>query len=145
MIEAKGWWYSPKATDRIAHKAGVKHGKAGLDPMPELVIQTRFTNVGPFDPTTNEEHAELDRKSKTSDLAKEFEAGLRQAEKNLTKYPNRWLLRLLFLFLLAVDYAAINELLTGQGMENPHRTIMAMAGACIFFSLAYWASKGTKS
>lgn len=145
MIEAKGWWYSPKLTDRIAHKAGVKHGKAGLEAMPDLVIKTRFPNVGPFDPATNEEHADLDRMSKPSDLATELAAGIRQTEKNLTKYPNRWLLRFLFLFLLGVEYAGINELLVGQGMENPHRTIVAMAGASIFFYLSHYASKGTKS
>jgi hypothetical protein len=145
MIEAKGWWYSPKATDRIAHNAGVNHGEAKLEPMPDLVIKTRFADVAPFDPANNEEHADLDRKSKPSDLATQFEAGVRQAEKNLTKYPNRWLLRVLFLFLLGVECAGTNELLVGQGMENPQRMVVAMAGACILFYLSYYASKGTKS
>lgn len=144
MIEAKGWWYSAARTDKVAWKAGTKHGKAGLEPMPDLVIKTRLPEVGPFDPSQNEEHADLDRKCRPNDNVPEFEAGVRQAEKNLTKYPNRWLLRVVFVFLLGVEYAGINELLAGQGMENPHRTIVAIAGACIFFYLTYYASKGAK-
>lgn len=144
MIKVKGWWYSAQRTDRVAFRTGTKHGKSGLDPMPDLVIKTRLPEVGPFDPARNEEHAEIERQTKPHPKFTEWEAGVRQAEKTLTKYPNRWLLRFIFLFLLGVEYAGINELLTGQGMQNPHRTIIAIAGASIFFYLTHVAAKAKR-
>ncbi len=144
MIKAIGWWYSPTRTDKVARKTGTKHAKSGLEPMPDLVIKSTLAEAGPFAPAHNDEHAEIERKSKPHPKLTEFETGNRQAEKNLNKYPNRWLLRIAFIFLLGVEYAGINELLAGQGMDNPHRTIVAIAGACIFFYLTYYASKGAK-
>jgi len=145
MIQAKYWWeYSPKKSDWVAARSGRAHGKAGLPPMPDLVIKTRLPEVGPFDPSRDDEHAELERKSKPHAKLKEWEAGVRTEEEALAKSANRWLLRTGFLGLMTVEYAGINELLVGQGMENPHRTIVAIAGACIFFYLTYLASKGAK-
>ena len=54
MIEAKGWWYSPKKSDWVAGRSGHKHAKSGIDPIPELVIKSRLPEAGPFDPTRNE-------------------------------------------------------------------------------------------
>lgn len=145
MIEAKGWWYSPKKSDWVAGRSGHKHAKSGIDPIPDLVIKSRLPEAGPFDPSRNEEHADVERKCKPHAKLKEWEAGVREHEKALAESANRWLLRGGFLMLMGVEYAGINELLVGQGMENPHRTIVAIAGACIFFYLTFLASKGAKS
>lgn len=144
MIKATGWWYSTKKSDWAAARTGRAHAKAGLEPMADLVIKTRLPQIGPFDPVHNDEHAEIERRSKPHPKLKEWEAGVRTEEEALVKYANRWFLRFAFLFLLAVEFAGINELLIGQGMENPHRTIVSIAGACIFFYLTYLASKGVK-
>lgn len=138
-------WYSPKWSDRAAAKAGHRHGKDGQDPMPELVIHERLNADVNFDPVTNEHHADLETRSRKHPRLAEWEGGVQAAEKSLTKYPNRWLLRVTFLFLLGVEFFGISTLLDGQGMENPHKTIVALAGACIFFYLTYYAAKGAKS
>jgi hypothetical protein len=112
--------------------------------MSDLVIKTCLSEPSPFDASRNDEHAEIERKSKPHAKLKEWEAAVRTEEEALAKSANRWLLRTGFLGLMTVEYAGINELLVGQGMENPHRTIVAIAGACIFFYLTYLASKGAK-
>src|SRR5687768_796800 len=100
MIKAKGWWYSEEKSDRVARKAGTEHGQKGLEPMPDLVIKTRINEVAPFDPVHREDHAEIERRTKPHPKLTEWEADVRHAEKGLTKYLNRWLLRCIFLLLL---------------------------------------------
>jgi len=59
----------------------------------------------------------------------------------LAKLAKRWMLWPAFLGLLGIEYAAISELLAGQGMENPHKTVVAIAGSAIFFYLTHMASR----
>jgi len=144
MYFIKGW-YSSRLSDRAAAKAGHRHGRDGQDPMPELVIHERLNADAEYDPGSNEHHADLEARSKRHPKLGEWESGVQAAEKALTKYPNRWLLRVIFLFLLGVEFFGIATLLDGQGMENPHKTIVALAGACILFYLTYYAAKGAES
>ena len=144
MFKVKGW-YSAKKTDWTAARAGAKHGRAGIEPLADLVINARLGEERIFDPSSNAHHADLDAQSKPHPQLAEWQAGVQQAEKALTKYPKRWLLWPAFFGLLGIDYAAIYELLLGQGMENPQRAIVATAGACIFFYLTHMASKGART
>lgn len=144
MFIVKGW-YSEKKSNRIADKAGEKHGRTGAEPMADLVIKARLGEEPVVDPRNNAQHAELETLSKSHPQLAEWTAGVQAAEKALTKLPKRWLLWPGFLALLGVEYAGINELLAGQGMENPHKTIVAIAGSAIFFYLAHLASKGARS
>jgi|GEM_PF-2864580 len=138
-------WYSAKKSDWIAERAGAKHGRDGVEPMPDLVIAARLGQELTFNPATNAHHAALEAQSKEHPQLAEWTSGVQQAEKALTKLPKRWLLWIAFPGLLGVEYAGINELLAGQGMENPHKTIVAIAGSAIFFYLTYLASKGPRS
>ena len=143
MFKVKGW-YSEKKTDWTAARAGAKHGRAGVEPMAELVIKARLGEELNFDPRTNKHHADLEERNKPHPQLLEWQAGVQAAEKALTKYAKRWLLWIGFLGLLGVEYAGINELLAGQGMEHPHKTIVAIGGSAIFFALTYMASKAKK-
>jgi len=143
MFKVKGW-YSEKKTDWTVARAGAKHGRAGVEPMAELVIKARLGEELNFDPKTNKHHADLEERNKPHPQLLEWQAGVQAAEKALTKYAKRWLLWIAFLGLLGVEYAGIIELLAGQGMENPHKTVVAIAGSAIFFYLTHMASKATK-
>jgi hypothetical protein len=144
MFKVKGW-YSEKKTAWTAARAGTKHGHTGNEPMADLVINARLGEEPAFDPSTNKDHADLDAQSKPHPQLAEWISGVQTAEKALTKLPNRWMLRITFPALLGVEYAATNDLLAGQGMENPHRAIVAIAASAIFFYLTYLASKGPRS
>lgn len=144
MFKVKGW-HSEKKTDWTAARAGAKHGRAGIEPMADLVINARLGEERIFDPNSNAHHADLEAQSKPHHQLAEWQAGVQAAEKALTKLPNRWTLRIAFPALLGAEYAATNDLLAGQGMENPHRAIVAIAASAIFFYLTYLASKGPRS
>ena len=144
MFKVKGW-YSEKKTDWTAARAGAKHARANVEPMPDLVIHARLGEELTFNPSSNAHHAELEARSKPHPQLGEWQAGVQAAEKALTKLPKRWLLWIAFPGLLGVEYAGVNDLLAGQGMENPHRTIVAIAGSAIFFYLTYVASKGARA
>ncbi|MGK2855972.1 MAG: hypothetical protein ACSLFQ_02070 [Thermoanaerobaculia bacterium] len=138
--------YSYEKNREEAENAAREHATNGIAPMADLVIKSHLIQWGKFDPTTNEEHAELQRQRQLADEhMPKVEASIEKVDELLEKYPGLWLLRLLFVFFLGVEYAALNELLAGQGMDNPHRTIVAIAGACILFYLTYCASKGAES
>lgn len=143
MFIVKGW-YSAEKSNRNARRAGENHGGTGAEPMADLVIKARLGEEPVVDPRNNPQHAELEAQSKPHPQLAEWTAGVQAAEKALTKYAKRWLLWIGFLGLLGVEYAAISELLAGQGMENPHKTIVAIGGSAIFFALSYMASKATK-
>jgi hypothetical protein len=137
--------YSVEKIRDAAMTAGLEHAKNGIDPMAELVFKSYLPPYRSFNIETNKEDAELQRKLETTELRlPRLEASIKKVEEKLDQYANRWLLRGGSLFFLGVEYAGINELLVGQGMDNPHRTIVAIAGACIFFYLTYYASKGAK-
>lgn len=137
----KKHWYSETKSNWVAARAGDKHGRTGVDPMPDLVIKARIGEEPTFDPQTNTLHAELEARSKVHPQLAEWQAGVQHAEKAQTKYAKRWLLWAGFLALLLIEYAGISELLAGQGMEPPSKTLVAIAGSAIFFSLTHMASK----
>lgn len=143
MFIVKGW-YSEEKSNRVARSAGEKHKRAGVEPMADLVIKARLGEELVFDPKNNQHHAELEARSKPHPQLAEWQSAVQAAERALTKLAKRWLLWIGFLGLLGVEYAGINELLAGQGMENPNKTIVAIAGSAIFFYLTHMASKARK-
>jgi hypothetical protein len=132
--------YSQRKSNRIARRAGERHGPTG-EPMADLVIKAHLGEDVVFDPRNNEHHAELEARSKPHAQLTEWQSGVQATEKALAKLPKRWLLWPAFLGLLGIEYVAISELLAGQGMENPHKTVVAIAGSAIFFYLTHRASK----
>jgi hypothetical protein len=140
MFIVKGW-YSAEKSNSIARSAGDKHGCAGVEPMADLVIKARLGEELVFDPKTNQHHAELEARSKPHPQLAEWQSAVQAAEKALAKLAKRLLLWIAFLGLLGIEYAAISELLAGQGMENPHKTVVAIAGSAIFFYLTHMVSK----
>ena len=142
MITKRGW--SPSVRDWRAKSRGKKHAKRGLRSMWEAV---RDQMIGPepdLNPETNPIVHRLAEQSQPHAQLAGWTADLNTTEKSLTRYSNRWTLRICFTFLLTVEFAGISELLAGQGMENPQRLIVAAAGACVLFYLFYKAGKEMK-
>jgi hypothetical protein len=137
--------FSEKFTAWIAKRKGKQHAKQGLDPMPDLVISAHLGEDSIFDPEGNEDHRAIERLCKPHPKLKTWQQEVRSAEEALTNYPKRVLLWVGFTIALGIEFAAMDQLLSGQGMEQPHRAVVAIAGACILFFLTYNAAKGAES
>ncbi len=124
---------------------GRTHAKAGMDACADLVINKL---IGPFvdvDPVNNPSHARIVAAAQPHPQLSAWSAELQQDEKALTRYPSKWVLRAGFICMLGAEFAGISQLLASQGMVNPERAIVAVAGACILFYLGYQASKEAAS
>lgn len=136
---------SERVTNWIAKRKGRQHAKQGLDAMPDLVISAHLGEDSIFDPKANEDHREIERLTKPHPQLKRWQEDVRAAEEALANYPRRLLLWTGFGGFLGIELAAMEQLLAGQGMEQPHRAVVAIAGACILFFLTYYAAKGAES
>jgi len=127
--------------NKLVERYGRKHASKAGEPMADLVV-LKF--LGPemiVDVEHNEQHKRTHAESQPDPRVATWQQELGDVEKELTKHSSRVVLWLAFVFLLVVEFAGISQLLHSQGMENPQRTIVAIAGSCILFYLTYHASK----
>lgn len=141
MIRKKG--YSPSLRDWRVTRHAQRHVQKGVAPSPELVVAKLIGPPQPLDPA-NPAHAELLLRASNDPRVQEWEAQRQAVEEELTKHPAAWPLLLAFLFLLLVEFAGISELLAAQGMTNPARAIVSLAGSCILFYLIHEAAQHAK-
>jgi hypothetical protein len=118
-----------------------KHAKSGVESCPDLVVTKLIGPVVEVDPLNNPSHARLLADAQQHPKLPEWFAELQRDEKAMTDYPSKWVLRAGFTLMLGAEFAGISQLLASQGMVNPERAIVAVAGACILFYLGYQASK----
>src|ERR1051325_1164838 len=142
MIKHEG--YRDRRAARYAEKCGRVDARNEHEFAPNEIV-LRLINIRPeSDPARDPLLVQWERDSQPHPEYLSWVRALDAAEKSLTHYSSRWLFRALFGGLVLAEFAGITHLLAHEGMQNPERSIVAFAGACILFFLTYKAAQSGK-
>ena len=117
------------------------HRRKQLSPMPELLVKKLLGPRPVFDPVGDPRHRRYEQERQPHPDLSVWNAELQTDGKALTHHASRWLLRGILVALLIVEFLGAGQLLANEGMENPARSIVAAATACILFFLLWIGAK----
>lgn len=139
LFRVAGSWV--KFRNAVVRLHAVHHRRKHLAPMPELLVKKLLGPRPVFDPARDPRHRRFDEERHLHPDVATWNAELHADAKTLTHHASRWVLRGIFLLLLVVEFLGAGQLLANEGMENPERSIVAAATACILFFLLWIAAK----
>jgi hypothetical protein len=139
FLRARGSWV--RFRNAIVRLHAVHHRRKQLSPMPDLLVKKLLGPRPVFDPVGDPRHRRYEQERQPHPDLPVWHAELHTDEKLLTHHASRWLLRGILVALLIVEFLGAGQLLADEGMENPQRSIVAAATACVLFFLLWIAAK----
>jgi len=131
MIQKKG--YSTYLRDWRVKRHAERHVRRGVEPLQHVVAE-KILGPAP-DLATHEEYVRLQLEAQPDTRVEQWKEELGTAEQSLAQHPSRHLLRPAIAAFGIAEAFGLNDLLRTQGIENPTRLILAIAGTCVLFFL----------
>lgn len=139
FLRARGSWV--RFRNAVVRLHAAHHRRKQLFPMPDLLVKKLLGPRPVFDPVGDPRHRRYEEERQLHPDVSAWNAELQADGKALTHHASRWLLRGILVALLIVEFLGAGQLLANEGMENPERSIVAAATACILFFLLWVAAK----